>query len=135
LKGHAAIFRQFLTFAGVGALATGIQYVILFLGVTFLGADPVAASTAGFALSALVNYLLNHRVTFRSELAHRRALPRFVTVVALGLVLTALLMDLGVHRLGLHYFPVQVATTGIVLLWNFIASRRWTFYDSSGKGG
>ena len=127
------VFRQFATFTGVGAVATGIQYGILVLAVHFLKIDPVVASTAGFALSAGVNYLLNYRVTFGSKKAHHQAFPRFVVVVCLGLVLTALLMNLGVHRLGLHYLPAQIGTTAVVLLWNFIASRRWTFYDSETK--
>jgi len=131
MKERTGIFRQFVTFTGVGALATGIQYLILVLAVQFLKTDPVLASSTGFAVSAAVNYMLNHRVTFRSNLAHRQAVPRFVAVVCLGLGLTALLMDLGVHRLGLHYLAAQIVTTGFVLVWNFIASRRWTFYDST----
>ena len=30
---------------------------------------------------------------------------------------------------GLHYLLAQVGTTVLVLVWNFVASRRWAFYD------
>lgn len=120
---------QFASFAGVGALATITQYVILYLGVQFLGIHPVPASVIGFALSALLNYWLNHRLTFASTLPHRRSLPRFALVVTVGLGLTAILMWLGVEVLHLHYLLAQVGTTALVLVWNFVASRRWAFYD------
>lgn len=120
---------QFASFAGVGAVATATQYVILFLGVQLLGVHPVAASTVGFALSALLNYWLNHRLTFVSALPHRRALPRFALVVAVGLGLTSAFMWLGVEVLDFHYLLAQLGTTALVLIWNFVASRLWAFYD------
>lgn len=123
---------QFASFAGVGALATATQYVILFAGVQFLDANPIVASTVGFAASALLNYWLNHRVTFASRLPHSRALPRFALVVTVGLGLTTVFMWIGIDLLDLHYLLAQVGTTCLVLVWNFIASRRWAFYDRTG---
>ena len=54
-------------------------------------------------------------------------MSRFTLVAAVGFGLTYLFMWLLVHGAGVPYLPAQVATTGIVLLWNFAVHRVWTF--------
>ena len=111
----------------MGAIGTAAHYALLVMLVQGLGADPVAASAAGAALGALINYLLNYRYTFRSRQPHRSAAPKFFFLAAIGLVLNTLLMAFGVHVLHWNYLLVQVLATGLVLLWNFIGNRMWTF--------
>lgn len=123
------LLRTFLAFAGVGAVATGIQYVILALLVEFLRAPPAASSAVGFGLSSFVNYVLNYRLTFRSNAAHAVALPKFLAVALVGLALNTGLMALLAERLGVYYLLAQVITTGLVLAWNFAASLLWSFRE------
>lgn len=118
---------RFGRFLGVGAFATGLQYALLVLGVEVLGADPVAASAVGFAVSAVANYWLNYRYTFQSDRPHRSAAGRFALVAAAGLVLNTLLMQALAGRLGLQYLLAQVLTTSAVLIWNFAANALWSF--------
>jgi len=120
------LLRQFIKFTGVGLIATAIHYAILTLGV-MLGAGPVWASSLGFVLSALVNYDLNRRHTFRSDRRHREALPRFAAVAGVGLLLNAAIMGLATGALHWHFLLAQVMATGLVLLWNFSINRVWTF--------
>jgi len=121
------LLGRLVGFTGVGAIATAAQYGILLLLVTFAGSSPTVASSVGFALSALMNYCLNHRYTFRSNTLHAVALPRFATMALIGLALNALLMWLLTTRLSVHYLAAQIITTGAVLAWNFWISDRWTF--------
>ena len=123
------LLRTFLAFAGVGAIATAAQYAILAFLVEVLGAPPAASSALGFAVSAFGNYLLNHRYTFRSTAAHRVALPKFLVASGAGLVLNTALMALLAERLRVPYLLAQVATTAVVLGWNFTASVLWSFRD------
>lgn len=118
---------QFARFVAVGALCTLLQYLVLAAGVEWLGAAVVPASSAGFVLSACLNYLLNRRYTYASTLPHRRAAPRFVVVLATGLLINALFMLLLHGYLGLHYLPAQVLTTVVTMIWNYMAHRLWTF--------
>ena len=118
--------RQFLIFAAVGAVGTGVQYFVL-IALVAAGTNPVAASTVGFLISAVANYLVNYRLTFRSTLPHSSVAPRFAVIAASALLLNALLMWIQIHRFGLQYLVAQVVTTGLVLIWNFIFSRLWTF--------
>ena len=119
--------RQFLRFAAVGATGTAVQYVVLWIGVEWLGWSAPASSALGYALGSVVNYLLNYFVTFGSEKSHVEAAAKYYAVLAVGLALTAALMTLFVSVLGWNYWIAQVATTGIALLWHFAGSRWWAF--------
>ena len=123
-----AIARQFLSFATVGVFGTATHYATLIAGVS-LGVDPVIASALGWSLGAVVNYSLNYRFTFRSELSHRQAAPRFALVAATGLLLNTLLMTVEVGPLGLHYLVAQTFATGTILCCNFVLSRTWAFRE------
>lgn len=118
------LFGRFL---GVGLAATVLQYLVLVAGVELAGVGAVPASALGYACGAVLNYVLNHRYTYRSEVSHVRGVSRFAVVVALGLAGNALLMALFNGWLGWNYLLSQVITTGIITLWNFIGHSLWTF--------
>jgi putative flippase GtrA len=122
-----AMHRELLRFALVGGFCTLLQYLILILGVEFLYADAVVASTVGFLVSAAANYLLNRRFTWASQAPHGVAVRRFISVLAIGVLLNVLGMRLLHGYLGWHYVLSQVLTTVVTLLWNFNGHRQWTF--------
>jgi putative flippase GtrA len=78
-------------------------------------------------ISALLNYYLNHRLTFRSKELHRAALPRFAAIAAVGLGINALLLWVLSERGRFPYLAAQVLATAVVLVWNFGANKKWTF--------
>lgn len=119
--------RQFVAFAGMGVVGTLAHYATLLALVEWGGLGSVAGSAIGFVAGALVNYTLNYTFTFRSSAPHRVALPRFMTVAAVGFCLNALVMLAGTRWLSLHYLVVQVLATGMVLIWGFAAHSLWTF--------
>lgn len=122
-----ALPRTFASFALVGLVATGVQYVILVLSVEKLGLSPVLGSTLGFVVSAGLNYWLNYHFTFRSSHSHVGALGRFALVALSGLGLNALVMLLLGHVPGLKYIVAQLLATALVLAWNFLGNSIWTF--------
>jgi putative flippase GtrA len=121
------IASQFLRFATVGGIATAIHYLILVALVQAVNMNAVWASSIGFIISAVCNYLLNYRFTFRSNVEHRRAVVKFVVVAGVGLLLNSLTMQIATEYMRLHYLLAQVLATGLVLLWNFTGNRLWTF--------
>lgn len=123
-------FRQFIYFAGIGVIGTGGHYLTLILLVELLAINPGLATTAGFLVGALINYILNYRFTFRSSKRHSEALSKFLLVAAVGAVLNYAIMQGGLTYTSLHYLLIQVVATGVVLLWNFIVNKRWTFSES-----
>lgn len=121
---------RFIRFTLVGGFATGIQYVVLVLLVQNGGSNPVAASAAGFVISAFVNYIVNYHYTFGSSQPHYAAVAKFAVLAGLGLLLNSLIMAALVH-FGLHYLGAQIAATVTVLLWNFAGNSLWTFRNSA----
>lgn len=122
---------QFLLFAGVGAIGTAAQYGVLVALVRLARMDAVLASTAGFAVGACVNYVLNYLFTFNSSKRHTEALPKFFTVALLGMGINAAIMAGLVHEVGMHYLLAQIVATGLVLVWNFAGSKLWVFRENT----
>ena len=121
------IALTFASFLAVGGLCTGLQYIMLVGLVRLVQLDPPVASTIGFVVSAVVNYILNYQYTFESHARHVEALPRFVTVASIGALFNTAIMYSGTRIFTVHYVVVQVFATVVVLFWNFIANLRWSF--------
>ena len=117
---------QFGSFATVGAIATGVHYALLVAQVQLLGVPAWLASAAGCLVGAGTSYVLNRRVTFRSNVEHARSLPRFIAVAGAGMTLNTMIVA-GMVASHAHYLVAQVVATGAVLIWNFMLNRSWTF--------
>ena len=119
--------RKFLTFAAVGLVGTSAHYATLAALVEGFAADPVPASVAGFLVGAMVNYVLNYKLTFHSAKKHREAATKFLTVAGTGLILNAGLMAIFVDLLHIPYFLAQIIVTGFLLFWHYTLNAIWTF--------
>jgi putative flippase GtrA len=119
--------NKFVRFLIVGGIATLIQYVALIWTVERWHWNSVLASSLGYLLSAIANYVLNYYYTFRSDNHHGIAATRFAMVAAAGLALNALLMQLLAIKLHLPYILAQILATVCTLLWNYWANSRWSF--------
>lgn len=124
--------RSFVSFVLVGAVCTGLHYLLLVVLVHATGLAAVPASVIGYVVSTLLSYALNRRKTFASDRAHAEALPRFAAVALAGCMLNAGLLW-AMLGLGMHYFPGQLLATLVVLFWNFLANRGWTFAERSAR--
>ncbi|MBT8127016.1 MAG: GtrA family protein [Gammaproteobacteria bacterium] len=118
---------QFMLYAGVGAIGTIGHYTTLIILVEFWALDPVIASCLGFVVGALINYILNYHFTFQSEKRHREALTKFLLVAIAGAGINGVIMYIGVENTQFNYLLVQIFATTVVLLWNFIVNKLWTF--------
>src|SRR3712207_2687497 len=126
-RGTVGLPRQLSSFAGVGVIAAVAHYGVLIGLVEAGGFDPVPATLLGYVAGGVVSYALNRRLTYASERPHAEAGWRFALVAAVGFVLTGGIMQVLTAWLGAPYLPAQVVTTGIVLVWSFLAHKLWTF--------
>ena len=122
-----SLTRQLGAFAGVGILAAVVHYGLLIGLVEGHCAAPVGATLTGYVaggadlLSAQPPaHLCERPGPPRSSVAlHPRRLRRFPAHLA---------VHAGADRVAsAPYLPAQLATTGIVLVWSFIAHKLWTF--------
>ena len=122
-----AVARQFAAFSGVGLVAALVHYGLLVGLVEGAGLGPVPATLAGYVAGGVVSYRLNRRHTYASDRPHAEAGWRFATVALVGFLITGVVMQAFTAGLGLPYLPAQVVTTGLVMVWSFLANRIWTF--------
>lgn len=121
------LLSQISAFVAVGGLATALHYAVL-IGLKEAFAVPaVPATLAGYVCGGLLSYVLNRRHTFETTRDHAAAVWRFALVATVGFGLTWALMKSLVDHFGAPYLPAQMVTTGLVMIWNFIAHRFWTF--------
>ena len=123
---------RFACFTGVGFVGTLVHYLVLIILVMTFDVRAVIGSTVGLIMGALINYILNHHFTFRSNKSHPETLVKFLMVASVGLVLNAFIMLVATEILGLHYLLSQIAATGLVLVWNFTGNSLWTFREGNG---
>ncbi|MGE0114219.1 MAG: GtrA family protein [Steroidobacteraceae bacterium] len=118
---------HFVRFAAVGVCGTAAHYSVLWSLVEFGTVHVLVATSIGFAVGALVNYVLNRRFTFDSDATHVDALPKFLAVAFLGAIINGLIVKLFTQSLGVYYLIAQLFATGTVLVWNFAVNYLWTF--------
>lgn len=135
---HGLVFKQdslagqFIVFASAGAVGTAAHYLVLLALVSLGKASPVMASALGFLIGLLINYLLSHHWVFRSPRPHAETVVKFVSIAMVGLGINTGLMHLAVTKVGMHYLLAQIVATSVVLLWNFMGNRFWTFSNGTG---
>ena len=118
--------HQFLRFAAAGALGTACHYLVLLALSGGAGIAPGPAAACGALVGAVVNYWLNRNLIFRSERRHAEALPRFAAMALFGALLNGLIVG-ALARLGLHFMAAQVCATLLVLVLNYVISKKWIF--------
>jgi putative flippase GtrA len=114
----------FLRFAGVGALSTVIDLVILNL-LLKVGGSIYIAGALGFFAGFSNGYFFNSRYVFKSA-STSRYVKYFVVSVG-GLVITELLLDLFHVRLGLGPNTAKLIAVVVVFFWNYGLSKFWAF--------
>ena len=121
------ISQQIRAFVAVGLGAAVVHYGCLIALVEAAHWQAVPATLVGYVAGGVVSYLLNKRLTFASKRAHRQAVWRFIVVASVGFCLTWLAMRVLTGQFNFPYLPAQILTTGMVLVWSFVANKLWTF--------
>lgn len=127
-----ALFFRLMRFGTVGVLTAMIHFGILYLGVEVFGLGSTLASSIGFVVCVIFNYLMHYSWTFATpagveQVPHGRALTRYLVMIACGFGLNGLIMYGGVHWLDWHYFVTQAVAAVSVIVWNLLVSNLWVF--------
>ncbi len=119
---------RLLRYAIVGSLGTWIDIFIVYLLVIGLQYPLFLGTAIAFITAATNNFLLNKIWTFGDVAGkYRRQYIKFLIVSTLWLWLTLVLMWLFVNILFISILWAKLWTSWIVLSWNFLANKYWTF--------
>ncbi len=114
----------------MGCIGTAIDLGSLYVFVEFLRIHLLLSTAISFILAVVNNFTLNKYWTFQNKSSNiRKQFIKFLIVSLLGLLLTELFMAFFVYALNIWYMSSKIVTSGLVLTWNFLANKYWTFKD------
>lgn len=116
-----------IRYAMAGTLAVAAHYAILILLVEGKSVNATLASSSGFAVGVVVNYILQYYWTFRDTGSHAKRFPLFAGVAVAMLGLNAAIFWTLHERTGMDYRLAQAFAIGVVFLINFAINSRYTF--------
>lgn len=139
-------YITFIKFCIVGATGTLIDFFAFFFALRVLELPLWAATGFGFVLAVTNNFLLNKFWTFRQgRRGMRKQLIKFVLVSLGGLALSVVSVYLLVLTIegvaGFAYYwasgvvsdttagIAKLTASAIVLMWNFLLNKHWTFRE------
>lgn len=132
---HTDEGTRLLRFLAVGAVGTLVDYSLL-TGLKLLGLPTLLANSLSFFAGLCNNFILNRHWTFSDHIqsAWGRQLLQFGLVSLVGLIINNVIVIsledplgtfIGLPQMG--YLPAKIIATGMVVFWNYIANRAWTF--------
>ena len=129
--------RQFVKFAIVGAINSGVDWGIfyplkIFLPSIFTSLDiqtvKQIAKAISFIISAVSSYIMNRKWTFHSTRADvGREAVKFLVVATGGFIINNATFYLITARVGWRDIFGLIIATAAATFWNFILNKKWTF--------
>ena len=123
---HRHSIGEFIKFALVGLLNTGVDVAIFFL-LTWIGTPYVAAQVISYSCGAANSYLLNKLWTFRSSGLSYAEIVRFTTVNLISLGISVVVLSLLHRTAGLNLATAKGGATVCALAANFLGNKLWVF--------
>ncbi len=123
---HHHTIREFVKFALVGILNTGVDVVIFFL-LTWLGVLYLAAQVISYTCGASNSYLLNKIWTFRSCGLSYSEMIRFTVVNLVSLGISVATLSLLHGGVGMGLAAAKGIATVCALMANFLGNKLWVF--------
>jgi len=122
-------------FGVVGVLTAVLHYGLLYGGVEALQLNAMVASSLGFVVAVIFNYMMHYSWTFDEPAPHGRTLRRYVVMITCGFLINAAVMYAGVQWMALNYLLTQAPAVVAVVLWNFVLSNVWVFRPPASNSG
>ncbi len=125
---NAALLNQSLRFVFSGGLATATHWLLMIVMLK-VGTAAATATALGALVGAVVNYVLQREVTFKSKRGHRSALLRYLSVCALLWFANLIVFLILYHTVLPAPMYAQAITTGVVAFLSYILYKRVVFND------
>lgn len=135
LRAGASLWGSLVAFIAIGG-AGAASFIVLATSVIWLntGIADWLVNTACYAALIVPVYLLHRRYSFSSDASHWQALPRYMAVQGMALLLAAL-SSYVIH--GMLTLPTIFASMLVITLTsgvNFVVLRGWAFARTQWRG-
>jgi putative flippase GtrA len=125
--------KQFFKFGVVGASGTIVNFIVYHSVIKIFAAPIWLAYAIGFLTGGVNNYWWNRHWTFRSQGHPWKELAQFITVSAIALAISEIVLVEAARYVPAMPFRksvVGLAATFVGMGWNFFANKFWTFRDT-----
>lgn len=121
---------QFFRFFFVGGFCASLNIVILYVFTGLLNLHYLISIVIQTIIVNTIGFLLNRRFTFKkSNKKFWKELAKYHYVMLLSFLMVSILMYLFVDVLQIWYLLAFVIVTIIMIVFNFISHKKWTFKD------
>ena len=128
-------FMPFVKYSIVGVFVTLLDLGFLYIFKEYFYFNVIVSSALAFIIANFTSFLLNKFWTFRNRSRQViRQYIKFIFTSVVGLLLTVFFMWLFYEKLNLfhsfiekNYLICKILTSGIVVIWNFLVNKFWTF--------
>lgn len=117
--------KRFLKFAIVGVSNTAISFLV-YVVLVKLSLYYILASIISYIAGILNSYILNTAFVFK-EKKTKKNLFMFSSVYLSALLINLSLLYIMVDVFGTGPITGQILVTGIVMIYNYIMQKKWTF--------
>ncbi len=124
------VLVQLTRYAIVGALASFVDFGLLFAITQYLKINYLISAAVGFSAGVFINYILCTTWVFRKRTQENRLFEFliFLSIGLIGLAINETAMWFLTERIHFHYLLSKTDSVAIVFFWNFFA-RRVALFD------
>ncbi len=122
-------FVKIILYLFVGGTAAMVEWGLFYLFTAAAGINYLVATAGAYFLSTLYHYFLGNVLVFTSGARYGKAkeLSLVFLVSGMGLLFNLILMYIFVGIFGLNGLVSKIAATCIVVVWNYLARKKWIF--------
>lgn len=125
---NADMISTFLKFAIVGLSGMVVNFGVTYLCKEKMQMNKYLSNILGFVIAATSNYFLHHYWTFQSQNQQMgKEYVLFFVVSVVGVTIDTLVVYLLHDKLKLNFYLSKVFSTGVAMVWNFLANLLFTF--------
>lgn len=125
------IARQFVKFALIGLLNTGVDFGVYFTltrGIPYFFEHKLLANVFAFAAAVSGAFLLNRSWTFRARAGRAsHQFAKFIMVYSVGFLINQGTLYAAISIVGTHDLFGKLFGLFLNFSWNFFVSRSWAF--------
>lgn len=119
---------KIIKFLIVWSTSTLVDLIFLYIFVDIMNIPLFISVILSFLLAVINWFLLNKLWTFKDKsIKYKRQFTKFLFVSSWWLILTLCLMYFFSILFWIHYLIAKLLTSTIVVIWNFLWNKYWTF--------
>lgn len=128
----ANTIRQLLRYGLVGVINTGLGFLVIAI-LALIGIHPFVANAAGFSVGLLASFVLNSRLTFRTNVGREDILPFLLSFgVCYSLNIGTLVLSQSLANV--HVLIPQILAVMVYNVSFFVFMKIWVFSTKGANG-